>query len=228
MTTDDLTALVAVPLFAGLDRPRLHRLAAGCPVRTVPAGSTVAHHGAPAGHLIVVETGTLTAVRDTAAGRRLRLGEFAGPCAVDKSAVLGTGGYTATWLAATRTRLRRVPARELHDLVGDVPAARRHVLSVLAKQVQDRTDELVRGRVDDTVTRTAAWLVSAAGRSGPRVILPGAQPGLAETIGASRVSVNRALRSLARAGLVRTEPGAVVILAPELLAHRARNRADRS
>jgi CRP/FNR family transcriptional regulator len=36
----------------------------------------------------------------------------------------------------------------------------------------------------------------------------------------TRVSVNRALRKLATDGLVRVEPGAVIILAPELLALR--------
>jgi CRP/FNR family transcriptional regulator len=66
----------------------------------------------------------------------------------------------------------------------------------------------------------AAWLSRAARRPGERVILPAAQAGLAETLGVSRVSVNRALRALARAGLVRVEPGAVVVLAPEPLLRR--------
>ena len=43
---------------------------------------------------------------------------------------------------------------------------------------------------------------------------PGAQECLGEAVGASRVAVNRALRALAEAGLVRIEPGAVVVLAP--------------
>jgi hypothetical protein len=38
----------------------------------------------------------------------------------------------------------------------------------------------------------------------------------------TRVSVTRAPRELARPGLIRTEAGAVVILAPGLLARRAR------
>jgi hypothetical protein len=73
----------------------------------------------------------------------------------------------------------------------------------------------------DVATRVAAWLVRAAAAGRTRVVLPGAQQGLAETLGASRVSVNRALRGLARAGLGHVEPGAVVVLAPELIARRA-------
>lgn len=71
------------------------------------------------------------------------------------------------------------------------------------------------------MTRVAGWLVHRAAEEGVRVVLPGAQQGLADTLGVSRVTVNRALSSLARDGLIRTEPGAVTILAPELLTRRA-------
>lgn len=217
----ELDALAAIPLFAALDRARLHRLAAGSNLRVVEADQVVAVRGQPAGHLIVVESGTVTATRDTADGKRLRLGQFPAPCAVDKAAVLDGGGHTATWSAATRARLRFVPARALFALLDDVPAVRRHVLNHLARTVRDQQDELVRASFADVTTRTAAWLVRAASRSGTTVLLPGAQHGLAEAIGATRVSVNRALRALSAAGVIRVEPGSVTILAPELLAHRA-------
>ncbi|HYQ62645.1 helix-turn-helix domain-containing protein [Actinophytocola sp.] len=51
----------------------------------------------------------------------------------------------------------------------------------------------------------------------------GAQQGLAEALGLTRVSVNRALGTLADEGLVAVEPGAVVVLAPELLTLRAKS-----
>ncbi len=217
----DLDTLAAVPLFATLDGKRLARLAAGSTVRIVDTGHVVALRGQPASHLIVVESGTLTATFDTANGRRLRLGEFPAPCAVDKAAVLDAGGHTATWLAAIRSQVRLVPAGDVLAVIDDVPAARRHVLAHLAQRLRDQQDGLVLASFADTTTRTAAWLLRAAGHTGTRIVLPGAQHGLAEAIGATRVSVNRALRTLAADGLVRVEPGAVVILAPELLAHRA-------
>jgi CRP/FNR family transcriptional regulator, cyclic AMP receptor protein len=100
------------------------------------------------------------------------------------------------------------------------PAARRHVLAHRARRVRDQQDDLVLASLADAATRTAAWLVRSAAVGGSRVV-PGAQRGLAEAIGMTRVSVNRALRTLAADGLVRVEPGAVVLLAPELLALRA-------
>ncbi|MEO3924078.1 Crp/Fnr family transcriptional regulator [Micromonosporaceae bacterium B7E4] len=221
MESTDLRRLAAVPVFAGLGPVELGRLLDRSVLRTARPGAVLAVRGQPAEHVIVVEAGTLIGVHDTADGKRLRLGDFAGPCAVDKSAVLDGGGHTATWLAATVLRYRLVPAGELLRLIDDVPAVRRHVLAHLARRLRDRQAELVRTSYADTVTRVAAWLVAAAGRTGRRVPLPGAQQGLAESIGITRVSVNRALRALADAGLVRVEPGAVVVLAPELLAARA-------
>ncbi|AVT32550.1 MULTISPECIES: Crp/Fnr family transcriptional regulator [unclassified Plantactinospora] len=221
MEATDLRRLADVPVFAGLGPARLRRLLDRSAPRTVRPGVVLAVRGQPAEHVIVVEAGTLTGVHETADGKRLRLGDFVGPCAVDKSAVLDGGGYTATWLAATVLRYRLVPAGELLRLIDDVPAVRRHVLGHLAGRLRDRQAELVRTSYADAGTRVAAWLVAAAGRSGRRVPLPGAQQGLAESVGMTRVTVNRALRTLADAGLVRVEPGAVVVLAPELLAARA-------
>ena len=212
--------LADVPLLATVDRARLARLAAGAPARMVPAGAVLAVQGQPAVRLLVVETGGVVATRETAAGRRLRLGEFPAPCAVDKSAVLDGGGHTATWIARDRSRVRRLPAAEFIALLDDVPAARRHVLTLLARRVREQQDYLVLASFADATTRTAAWLVRAAASRGSRIVVPGGQAGLAEAIGMTRVSVNRALRTLAADGLVRVEPGAVVLLAPELLALR--------
>lgn len=206
-----------VPLLATLDPEQREQLLAAAHVRTVEAGETVAVRGEPATSLIIVETGGLTAVHETENGQRRRLGEFPAPCAIDKAAVLDGGGHTATWLATARSNLRLIPAAELLALL-DVPAARRHILNHLAAQLRDQQDDLVAASYADVQTRVAAWLVRAAST---RVLLPGAQQGLAESIGATRVTVNRALRALAEDGLITIEPGAITIKNPELLAHRA-------
>jgi CRP/FNR family transcriptional regulator len=210
--------LADVPLLATLPAATLTRLAEVSPTREVDADTVVATRGEPARHLVVAETGGLTAVHETAGGHRRRLGEYPAPCAVDKAAVLDGAGHTATWVTTARSRLRLVPAREFLALV-DLPSVRGHVFATLAGQLRRHQEDLVLTSYADAPTRVAAWLVRAAT---PRVRLPGAQQGLAETLGLTRVSVNRALRTLIAEGLVRVEPGAVVVLAPELLALRAR------
>lgn len=211
--------LADVPLFSFVAPEVLDRLAAVAVTRDVAADTVVVVRGEPARHLVVAETGGLTAVVETAGGRRRRLGEFPAPCAVDKAAVLDGGGHTATWVTTARSRLRLVPATEFLALV-DVPAVRTHVFARLASQVRAQQEDLVLTSFADAPTRVAAWLVRAAT---PRVRLPGAQQGLAEALGLTRVSVNRALGTLAEEGLVAVEPGAVVVLAPELLTLRAKS-----
>lgn len=206
--------LADVPLLATLGQDRLARLAAVATTTALAADTVVAIRGTPATHLLTITEGALTAVHETTSGHRRRLGEFPAPCAVDKAAVLDGRGHTATWLTTARTTLIRIPAAEFLALV-DVPSVRAHVFTHLAAQLRDRQDDLVLTSYADATTRVAAWLVRAAAT---RTVLPGAQHGLAETLGLTRVSVNRALRALAADGLVEVEPGAVVVLAPELLA----------
>jgi CRP/FNR family transcriptional regulator len=99
-------------------------------------------------------------------------------------------------LAATRCQLRLIPSDELLAVVDDVPAARRHVLAYLARHLRDQQDDLVRTNFADAAGRVAAWLARAACDGDSRITLPGAQQGLAEAVGMTRVSVNRALGQL--------------------------------
>lgn len=211
--------LDAIPLFAAARPERRAALAARTAVRDVPAGTVVAAYGTPADRLVVVERGALTAYREHRDGRRLRLGEHPAPCAVDKAAVLSGRGHSATWVADRPSRLRLVPAADLFALLDDEPAVRRHVVAGLAGRLLDREEALLRVAYDDTTTRVAAWLST---QDGTTVRLPGGQAGLAETLGASRVAVNRALRVLTRAGLVATGRATVTVRDAEGLRMYAR------
>jgi CRP/FNR family transcriptional regulator, cyclic AMP receptor protein len=210
--------LADVPLFTALSADVLDHLAAMSPPRTVPARTVVALRGEPARYLLVAESGGLTAVHETESGHRRRLGDFPAPCAVDKAAVLDGAGHTATWITTAASRLRLVPATEFLALV-NVPEIRAHVFTQLATQLRAAQTDLVLTSFADAPTRVAAWLVRAAT---PRVPLPGAQQGLAEALGLTRVSVNRALRTLTGEGLIQVERGTVLVLAPELLTLRAK------
>lgn len=210
--------LADVPLFAPLPPEALAHVARLSPLRTVPAHTVVALRGEPAKHLLVAESGGLTAVHETESGHRRRLGEFPAPCAVDKTAVLDGGGHTATWITTAASRIRRIPAAEFLALV-DVPEIRTHVFTQLATQLRQTQADLVLTSYADAPTRIAAWLVRAAA---PTVPLPGSQQGLAETLGLTRVSVNRALRTLAAEGLIEVSRHSIRVIAPELLTLRAK------
>ncbi|MEW2385938.1 Crp/Fnr family transcriptional regulator [Micromonospora sp. NPDC047707] len=210
--------LAAVPFFALLDEGRRARIARRHPLRQVPAGQVVARYGEPASSLIVLERGTVTAGYHTADGSPVRYGTVTGPRLVDKASVLDGGTHTATWTTADACRIRLVPARVLRELLHELPAVREHVLRQISAQVNRDRRARIRAAAPRPVARVADWLAEAVTGPTHRIQLPGGQQGLGEELGLSRVTVNRALRVLAEAGAVRTEPGAVVVLDARRLA----------
>ncbi|WP_343244004.1 Crp/Fnr family transcriptional regulator [Streptomyces sp. SID13726] len=226
----DWPRLRDVPLFAALPDPDLRRLWDTSIPRRYDTGSTLRHHGSPADHLLVLLDGTVSASVTTAAGRVIRFGTWAGPCALDKVALLDGAGHTATCTALTPCTVRALPQARFTTLLDDSTAVRAHVLRLLAAQARAQQE-----RLTDTVAlpceaRLAAWLLEGlAGGSGSDggtdglVALPGSQRELADLLGVTRVTVNRALSRLRRDGLIgpAENGGLIRVLAPELLALRA-------
>jgi CRP/FNR family transcriptional regulator len=128
--------------------------------------------------------------------------------------VLDGGAHTATWTTLAASRIRLLPASLLRTLIDEVPALRDHVLHHLSAQVNRDRRARVRAIAPQPVARIAHWIADSRPAQGSRIRLPGAQQGLGEEIGLSRVSVNRALRVLAEAGAIRIEPGVIVVLDP--------------
>lgn len=213
----DIEPLLRVPLLATLQRCRLEGLASECPGRDVPVGQVVARAGDPAQHLIIVETGSVAAVQDTANGTRVRLSAVIGPCVIDKAAVLDGGVHTVNWSATTPCRLRLLPAGLFHQLICEEPALRHHVLAYLSAEVNRHRRARIRHAAPGPLAQVAVWLAEASRTNGDTVHLAGGQQGLGEEIGLSRVSVNRALQALAAVGAVRVRPRMVTVLDTEQL-----------
>ena len=216
--------LATVPMLAQVPAARLRQLAQAHPAWCFPAGRVLLHQGAPAEHLVVMLAGQASAVVHHATGDRSRYPQMTAPCVIDKAAVLAAGSYPATWVASTPGRAVTLSAVTFWALLREHPAMREHVLRHLARQVgQGRAAAGRGGR--PAITRLTGWLLAASGAArGGAIELPAGPQGLAEELGLSRVTVNRALRQLALAGLVAVRPRAITILDPAGLAaaaHRA-------
>ncbi|ADI09729.1 hypothetical protein SBI_06609 [Streptomyces bingchenggensis BCW-1] len=220
-------ALGAVPLFASLPEARLRELWAASVPRGHPVGSVLRSAGAPADHLLVLLRGRVAATGTTGGGRVVRYGQWDGPCALDKVALLDGRGHTATFTALTFCAVRSVRRDRFLGLVDDTAAVRAHVFAVLARQARAQQQRLTETATLPAEARLAGWLLAQAaalarGAPGPaRVRIPGTQQALADTLGVTRVTVNRALARLRRDGLIRVEGDCVHLLAPESLALRA-------
>lgn len=219
--------LARVPMLAQVTGEWRRQLAQAHPVGNFIAGRVLLRQGAPATHLLVMLDGQASAVVDHRDGARSRYPLVNGPCVIDKAAVLAAGSHPASWVAATPGRALILSAPAFWTLLRQQPPAREHVLCYLARQVGQGRDAVAARAAGATVSRLARWLL-AAGASGatPTVRLPAGQQGLAEELGLSRVTVNRALRQLARAGAVSIRLRAIVVLDPAQLASAAGCRRD--
>jgi CRP/FNR family transcriptional regulator, cyclic AMP receptor protein len=211
--------LARVPMLAQVTGGRLRQLAQAHPVRNFAAGSVLLHQGAPATHLLIMLDGQASAVVDHRTGARSRYPLMTGPCVIDKTAVLAARAYPATWVATTPGRALVLTARAFWTLLREQPPMREHVLRYLARQVGQSRDALAARAAGPAVSWLAHWLLAASASGAmPTVHLPAGQQGLAEELGLSRVTVNRALQQLAHAGTVSIRPRTIVVLDPAKLA----------
>lgn len=206
-----------MPMLAHVPRERLAGLAAACPVRHFAAGGILVHRGDPAKWLLVVLEGDVSAVVDHASGARARYPLMSGPCVIDKAAVLSGGNHQATWVAVSPCRVLVLGAATFTVLLAQEQEVRKHVLRYLATQVSQARAVLA-DQGAGAAARVARWLL-AARRPGsrPLIRLPAGQQGIAEELGLSRVTVNRALQQLVRSGAIQTRPHGVIIIDPARL-----------
>ncbi|MCI3245200.1 MULTISPECIES: Crp/Fnr family transcriptional regulator [Streptomyces] len=210
-----------VPLFAALPDDGLRRLWQASVPRRYDRGEVLRAQGEPAEHLLVLLDGRTAASATTSGGRVVRFGAWSGPCALDKVALLDGAGHTATFTALTPCAVRAVPRPRFMALLDDSTAVRAHVLRLLAAQARAQQHRLTDAATLPCEARLAAWLLDTATADG-QVALDGSQRDLADLLGVTRVTINRALSRLRHDGLIAgPEAGRIKLLAPELLALRA-------
>lgn len=210
-----------MPLLAALPDARLQAVWEGSVPRHYRAGDVLRALGDRATHLLLLLDGRVSATATTPAGRAVRFGTWSSPCALDKVAVTDGRGHTATLTAETPCRVRSLPRERFMGLVDDAVSVRRHVLRILADHARSQQERWTNTATLPAEARIAAWLLHQAAAGAGHGRLPGSQQELADHLGVTRVTVNRALGRLSRDGLITVRRGAVEILAPELLELRA-------
>jgi CRP/FNR family transcriptional regulator, cyclic AMP receptor protein len=206
-------------MLAQLPGGLLSGLAAAHPAWRFPAGKVLCRQGDPAGSVLILLDGQATAVTDHADGTRYRYPLMTAPCVFDKAAVLAGTAYPATWTAATAGHALTLSAAQFRALLAEQRPVREHVLRYLAVEVSQVRAALSTRTLGPAAVRVAGWLLAASeSAKTPLIRLPAGQQGMAEELGLSRVTVNRALQHLLRIGAVRTRPRAIVVLDPAMLA----------
>src|SRR3954465_5578724 len=220
--------LAEVPLFAALDEDATAALTGALTTRDVDRGHVVLNEGDSGDRLFVVSTGKVKISRTASDGRENLMGVLGPGEMFGELSLFDPGPRTATATAVTRSRLASLDHDDLRPVLLDRPGVSVHLLRALAQRLR-RTNEAMADLVfSDVPGRVAKALLDLSDKfgqdedQGVRVQHDLRQEELAQFVGASRETVNKALSEFANRGWLRIEGRSVVLLAKDRLARRAR------
>ena len=224
----DDDVVLSAPLFAAIDAEAARALYASMKPVTLPRGHAVFHEGEPGDRLYVIGSGKVKLGRRSNDGRENLL-SILGPAEMfGELSLFDPGPRTATATAVADATLYELSHAELIQWLEEYPAVAKHLLEALARRLR-RTNEALADLVfSDVPGRVAKALLDLSTRFGEpvedglRVAHDLTQEELAQLVGASRETVNKALADFTSRGWVRREGRAVVLLDTERLERRAR------
>ena len=224
----DDDVVLSAPLFSSIDADAAQALFASMrPVR-LARGHAIFHEGEPGDRLYVIGSGKVKLGRRSSDGRENLL-SILGPAEMfGELSLFDPGPRTATATAVADAVLYELSHAELLDWLTLYPGVAKHLLEALARRLR-RTNEALADLVfSDVPGRVAKALLDLSTRFGEpvaeglRVAHDLTQEELAQLVGASRETVNKALADFAARGWVRREGRAVVLLDLDRLERRAR------
>jgi CRP/FNR family transcriptional regulator len=220
--------LRASPLFAGLDDAAWSGLAARLGTLTLERGEQLFAEGDPGDALHVVVDGKVKICRTSADGRENVLALLGPGDLLGELAVFDSQPRAATAAAIVDSSFAVLARADFDAWLAEHPAVAASLLRALAVRLRQTNEAMADLVFTDVPGRIAKTLLSLAERfgeadgSGVRVAHDLTQEELAQLVGASRETVNKALSEFAARGWLRVDGRAVVLLDVDRLAHRAR------
>lgn len=224
----DNDVLRQAPLFSGLNDDAAASLDSSMTSVRIRRGETLFNEGDEGRELFVVTSGKIKLGRTSPDGRENLLAILGPSQMFGELSLFDPGPRSATATAVNDVVLRSLSHEALLPLLGDHPDVARALLHQLAARLR-RTNEVVGDLVfSDVPGRVAKALLDLASRFGRKaddgihVNHDLTQEELAQLVGASRETVNKALADFSARGWLRLEPRSVVIMDLDRLKHRAR------
>jgi len=224
----DNDVLRETPLFSSLDDEATGSLRASMTDTELERGEVLFNEGDSGDRLYVVLEGKIKLGRTSGDGRENLLAVLGPGQMFGELSLFDPGPRSATATAVTDSRLASLGHAELQPWLVSRPDVARGLLFQLAHRLR-RTNEVVADLVfSDVPGRVAKALLDLSTRFGRQaedgihVHHDLTQEELAQLVGASRETVNKALADFANRGWLRLEPRSVVLVEPDRLRHRSR------
>ncbi|WP_432832086.1 Crp/Fnr family transcriptional regulator [Dactylosporangium sp. CA-092794] len=221
-------ALARSGLLQGVEPEAAEELAGNFEQVEIRRGEVLFTEDEPGDSLYIVLSGKIKLGRRSLDGRQNLLAIMGPGDMVGELALFDPGPRTATATAVVDSRVARLAKPSLRPWLTRRPEISEQLLRVLARRLRRTNDALADLIFTDVPGRVAKKLLQLAGPFGTRdggvlrVTHDLTQEELAQLVGASRETVNKALADFSSRGWIRLDGKSVIIADPERLARRAR------
>ena len=216
------------PLFASLDAEAAAALRSSMTEQVTPRGTVIFAEGQIGDHMYVIIEGKVKLGHASPDGRESLMAVLGPGEIFGELSVFDPGPRAATATALTDARVLALGNTALRSWLAGRPEVAEALLAALARRLR-RTNETLGDLVfSDVPGRVAKALLDLADKFGE--ITPDGllvkhdltQEELAQLVGASRETVNKALADFAQRGWLRVDQREVLLLSVDRLARRAR------
>ena len=220
--------LARAGIFQGVEPAAAEALAATLESVDFPRGHVIFAEGEPGDRLYIIQSGKVKIGRKSPDGRENLLGIFGPSDMFGELSIFDPGPRTSTATTVTEVRALSMDRPALRQWIASRPEIAEQLLRVVARRLRRTNGMLADLIFTDVPGRVAKALLQLAQRFGSqeagllRVTHDLTQEEIAQYVGASRETVNKALADFAHRGWLRLEGKSVLILEPERLARRAR------
>jgi CRP/FNR family transcriptional regulator, cyclic AMP receptor protein len=216
------------PLFAALDDEQAAELRASMSEVTLARGDALFHEGDPGDRLYVVTDGKVKLHRTSPDGRENMLAVLGPGELIGELSLFDPGPRTATASALTEVKLLGLGHGDLQPWLNARPEVATALLRAVARRLRKTNDQMSDLVFSDVPGRVARALLDLSRRFGVQseegihVVHDLTQEELAQLVGASRETVNKALADFVHRGWIQLQGKSVVVLDEERLRRRAR------
>ena len=220
--------LARAGIFQGVEPGAAEALAQSLEQVDFPRGHVIFAEGEPGDRLYIIQSGKVKLGRKSPDGRENLLAIMGPADMFGELSIFDPGPRTSTATTVTEVRAVCMDRPALREWINKRPEIAEQLLRVLARRLRRTNNMLAELIFTDVPGRVARALLQFAQRFGSqeagllRVTHDLTQEEIAQYVGASRETVNKALADFAHRGWLRLEGKSVLILDPERLARRAR------
>jgi CRP/FNR family transcriptional regulator, cyclic AMP receptor protein len=221
-------ALARAGIFQGVDPSAVQDLKAALEPVTFPRAHVIFAEGELGDRLYIVLSGKVKIGRRSPDGRENLLAVFGPSDMFGELSIFDPGPRTSTATTVTEVHAVTMDRTALREWIAKRPEIAEQLLRVIARRLRRTNNMLADLIFTDVPGRVAKALLQLAHDFGTqeggmlRVTHDLTQEEIAQLVGASRETVNKALADFAHRGWLRLEGKSVLILEPQRLVRRAR------